>query len=113
MTWTIKFYESKNGDKPVEEFIKTCEPLTIAKISHHIDLLERHGHFLGMPHSKKLSHDIYELRIRGKQEIRITYMLYKHNIYLLHAFKKQKQKTPRKEIEVSLKRMGEIKMALD
>ncbi len=109
MPWIIKLFESKRDEKPVEEFIKSCEPQTISKISHHIDLLEKYGPFLGMPHSKRLNSDLYELRIRGKQEIRITYIFKNKNIYLLHAFKKQTQKTPRKEIDISLKRISEIK----
>lgn len=108
MPWEIKVYESKRREKPVEEFVKSCESQTIAKITHHIDLLEKHGPFLGMPHSKKLSSELYELRIRGTQEIRIIYAFIKSNIYLLHAFKKQTQKTPRKELNLSLGRFEEL-----
>lgn len=108
MLWKIKVYESKRGEKPVEEFIKSCESQTIAKITHHIDLLEKHGAFLGMPHSKKLSSELYELRIRGTQEIRIIYTFIKSDIYFLHAFKKQTQKTPRKELHLAFKRLGEL-----
>jgi len=113
MSWIIKLYESKRGEKFVEEFIKSREPQVIAKISHHIDLLEQHGPFLGMLHVKKLISDLYELRIRGKHEIRIIYTFKNKNIYLLHAFKKQTQKTPHKEIEISLERTNKIKIALD
>lgn len=108
MLWKIKVYESKRGEKPVEEFIKSCESQTIAKIAHHIDLLEKHGAFLGMPHSKKLTAKLYELRIRGTQEIRIIYAFIKSNIYLLHAFKKQTQKISRKELNLSLGRFEEL-----
>lgn len=108
MAWKIRFYESSRGEKPVEELIKSLEPPTIAKVAHHIDLLEKHGPFLGMPHSRKLTREIYELRVRGRQEIRITYVFVNKNIYLLHAFKKQKQKAPRREIEASLKRFHEV-----
>ncbi|MDP3941517.1 MAG: type II toxin-antitoxin system RelE/ParE family toxin, partial [bacterium] len=59
---------------------------------------------LGMPHAKRLSSVLFELRIRGRQEIRILYCLRKRSIYLLHGFKKQTQKTPQKEIETALKR---------
>ena len=104
MPWSIKLYESKRGEKPVEAFIKSCEPQTIAKITHHIDLLEQHGPFLGMPHSKRLAPNLYELRIRGKQEIRIIYVFVSKNIHLIHAFKKQTQKTPHQEIQTALKR---------
>lgn len=105
MTWTIKVYESKRGEKPVEEFIKSCQPATIAKISHATDLLEKHGSLLSWPHSKKLTSEIYELRIRGREEVRITYAFKDRIICLLHAFKKKTQRTPRKEIEVSQKRL--------
>lgn len=105
MNWNIIFFESKRREKSVEEFIKSQEPPTIAKISHEIDLLEKYGSNLGMPHSKKLSQNIYELRIRGKQEIRIIYAFINKNIYLLHTFKKQSQKVPFKELEVVSKRL--------
>lgn len=49
--------------------------------------------------------DIKGIGIRSKQEIRIIYCFKNRNIYLLHAFKKQTQKTPRKEIETALKRL--------
>jgi len=68
MIWKIKFFESERKEKPVEEFIKSCESATIAKILRQIDLLEKYGKFLLMPHSKKLTKDLYELRIRGKKD---------------------------------------------
>lgn len=116
MPWSINLYETVRGEKPVEEFTKSCEPQTIAKITHHVDLLEKHGPLLGMPHSKRLSSDLYELRIRGKQEIRIVYAFVRKTIFLLHAFKKQGQKTPRKEINTALKRflnLPKVKSPLD
>ena len=105
MAWNIKAFETKRGEKPVEEFTKSLDEPTIAKIIHTIDLLEKYGPFLGMPHAKKLTSELYELRIRGKQEVRIIYGFVGKNIFLLHGFKKQTQKTPRKEIEISLSRL--------
>ncbi|TSC90198.1 MAG: hypothetical protein G01um10145_302 [Microgenomates group bacterium Gr01-1014_5] len=105
MPWRVKTYETKRGEKPVDEFIKSCDSQIIPKISHVIDLLETHGHLLRMPHSKKLTSEIYELRARGKQEIRITYAFKGRTIWLLHVFKKQTQKTPAREISTSEKRL--------
>jgi len=101
MSWNVIVFESKRGEKPVEEFIKSLEKSAIAKVGQEIDLLEKHGPYLAMPHSKKLNNDLYELRIRGRQEIRILYAFVKKDIYLLHAFKKKTQKTPRKEINTA------------
>ncbi|MBI3385109.1 type II toxin-antitoxin system RelE/ParE family toxin [Candidatus Gottesmanbacteria bacterium] len=106
--WAIILFETKRGEKPVEEFIKTQEHQAIAKIGQEIDLLSQYGFLLGMPHSKKVTSDIYELRIRGKQEIRIFYSFVKQKIYLLHAFKKQTQKTPRQEISTAMNRLNKL-----
>lgn len=105
MSWNIKAFETKRGEKPVEEFVKSLDEATIAKVIHTIDLLEKYGPFLGMPHAKKLTSDLYELRIRGKQGIRIIYSFVKEKIILLHGFRKQTPKTPKKEIETALSRL--------
>ncbi|MDO8599781.1 MAG: type II toxin-antitoxin system RelE/ParE family toxin [bacterium] len=108
VAWSIKTYETRRGEKSVDEFVKSCDSQTISKITHLIDLLEKHGHLLRMPHSKKLSIEIYELRVRGKQEVRITYAFKGKTVWLLHAFKKQTQKTPVREILTSEKRLFEL-----
>lgn len=104
MVWNIYFFETPRGEKIVKEFIKKLQAKTIAKISQNIDLLEKHGPFLGMPYSKMLVKGIYELRIRGKEEIRIFYTFSGRSIYLLHSFKKKTQKTPIKEIKIAVER---------
>ena len=105
MNWKLLFYEANRGEKPVQEFIKKLSPATFAKILRMLELLEQYGTFLCMPHCKKITKDIYELRIRGKEEIRIFYFIKKRNIYLPYAFKKKSQNTPVKEIEVAERRI--------
>ena len=101
MVWNIYFFQTPRGEKVVKEFIKKLQGKTIGKVSQNIDLLKIHGPFLGMPYSKRLIKEIYELRIMGKEEVRILYTFSRKNIYLLHAFKKQTQKTPSKEIKIA------------
>lgn len=105
MTWNIVVFESERGEKPVEEFVKAQQLQTQSKITHLTDLLEEYGPMLGMPHVKKITHQLYELRIRGKEEIRIFFAFKDTNIYLLHGFKKKTQKIPQKEIEIASKRL--------
>ena len=105
MNWNIILFESNRNDKPVEEFIKSLQTQTQAKIIHNINLLETYGSNLSMPHSKPLNNKLFELRIRGKEEIRIIYAFLKKDIYLLHAFKKKAQKTLQREINLSLVRL--------
>lgn len=107
--WTILTYENSRSEKPVDEFIKKQQPQSRSKIIHNVRLLRQYGNMLGMPHSKSLGSGLYELRIRGKQELRIFYCFAQQKIiYLLHSFKKQKQQTSQKELELALTRMNEL-----
>lgn len=45
MTWVIKSFETKRGEKPVEEFVENLDEATIAKFVHSIDLLENTDRF--------------------------------------------------------------------
>lgn len=85
-------------DEAIEIFIQKLEKPTIAKTLRTIDLLEIFGPRLGMPHSKKVSHKLFELRIRGKQEIRLLYTFRKNSVVILHGFIKKSQKIPQKEL---------------
>lgn len=107
--WTILTFETSSGEKPIDEFIKGQQPSAKAKIAHIVKLLRQHGNKLGMPYSKALGSGLYELRIRGKEELRILYVFTpQRTIYLLHAFKKQKQETPQKELDLALQRMERL-----
>ncbi len=107
--WIILTYETNRGEKPVDEFIRKQQPQVRSKIVHNVRLLRQYGNMLGMPHSKALGGGLYELRIRGKEELRIFYCFTQQKtIYLLHAFKKQKQQTSHKELELALSRMKEL-----
>lgn len=108
-TWQVIAFESSRGEKYIEEFIKSLDSSTVSKVTHIVDLLEKYGFLLGLPHSKKITTDLYELRIRGKEEIRIIYAFVKRNIYLLHAFKKKTERTPQKEINTATNRFNTLK----
>jgi len=92
-------------DVSLEKFIKSLQKPTIAKVLRTIDLLEQFGEKLGPPHTKKITICLFELRIPGRQEIRIFYTFHKSQIFLLHGFVKKSQKTPQKEIRIALQRL--------
>lgn len=108
MNWIILFYKTTRGEKPVQEFIKIQPTSARTKIAHLINLVAQYGYLLGLPHAKMLFKGLYELRIRGKEELRILYTFKKQNIIFLHGFRKQTQKTPQKEIEMALKRLKDL-----
>lgn len=108
MEWKVVFFESARKEKPVEKFFYKQQLKAQAKMLHLFELLKVYGSQLGMPHAKQFGLGIYELRVRGKEELRILYGFKQKTIYLLHAFKKQMQKTPRKELEIAQKRLTEV-----
>lgn len=82
----------------IKKSVYSLNESTVSKIIKSTDLLETYGKNLGMPYSKKISQNLFELRTRGKQEVRVFYCFYKGKIILLHSFIKKTQKTPKKEI---------------
>lgn len=95
-------------DKKVKQFVNDLEMPTAAKIFRMFELLERFGHTLGMPHSKYIDKGLFELRIRGTQEIRILYTFHKGAAILLHGFIKKAQHIPRKELEQARQKLSTL-----
>ncbi len=108
MEWKVVFFESKRGEKPVEEFFYNQQVQAQSKILRLFELLQIYGSQLGMPHARQLGFSLYELRVRGREELRILYCFKQKTVYLLHAFKKQTQKTPQKELVIAQKRLTEL-----
>ncbi|MCW5588485.1 MAG: type II toxin-antitoxin system RelE/ParE family toxin [Legionellales bacterium] len=75
------------------------------------DLLAEFGMDLRLPHSKAMGDGLFELRPKGKEGIaRIFYCtLLGKRIVILHGFVKKTQETPRKELNIAIRRMKEVK----
>jgi len=95
-------------DTSLEKFIRSLQKPTIAKALRTIDLLEKFGQKLASPHTKKISARLFELRISGKQEVRIFYSFHKLQIFLLHGFVKKSQKIPRKEMKTAFQKLKSL-----
>jgi len=92
-------------DESLEKFIKDLQKPVVAKVLRTVDLLEKFGQKLGLPHSKKISNRLFELRISGKQEVRIFYTFNKSQTFLLHGFVKKSPKIPQKEIKTAFQKL--------
>ena len=92
-------------DKAIEIFLTKLEKPTIAKVLRTVDLLERFGNQLGMPHSKSVGRGLFELRIRGPQEIRLIYTFSDNRAIILHGFVKKSQKIPQKELIIAQQKL--------
>ena len=106
MLWNIEFYEAPNGKYPVAEFIDSLEIKPQARIAQTLDLLEEFGIELGMPYTKYLEKQLWELRIRvERNRYRIIYFLHTEKTFiLLHGFTKKTSAVSRADIETAKNR---------
>lgn len=102
----IKFYETKDEQRPIEEFLDSLDDKMTAKLVGLMEILEEYGNNLRMPYSKHLEDGIFELRCKqGSGIVRILYFFYyEGKIIITNGFVKKTQKTPRQEIETAKQR---------
>ena len=104
MNFNIDLYETR-GKKIVDEFIANLSNKTIIKIFWLFDLLEKYGPGIGMPHVRKISVNLFELRIRKRESIRFFFTVKDGRIIILHGFKKKTNKIPAKQLEIAKNRL--------
>ena len=65
---------------------------------------------VGMPHIRHLEGPLWEMRLRGRDGIaRAIYVTVRHRqVVVVRVFIKQTQSTPRREIELALRRAQEV-----
>ena len=85
----------------IDIFIKSLDLGPRTKITRGIELLEQFGYKLSMPYCRKMSSNLYELRIRGEVEIRIFYTFRNNAIILFYAYIKKTRKTPKRILKIA------------
>lgn len=107
MIYKIVYFQT-TSHSPIKELLLGLDNSTYAKSLKIINLLEKYGLIIGMPYVKKINKNIYELRIRGKIELRILFTQKFNIFYLLHCFKKKRQKLLTKDIAIAENRLNFI-----
>ena len=110
MNWRIDFYTSKDGHKPVKNFILEEPKKAITEIIHVLKLLRINNITLGMPYVRKIDKSgLRELRIRhGSDLYRIFFFAFTERMFvLLHAIKKKGAKTPEGDKRIAIQRMND------
>lgn len=104
--YKVYFYTQKDGKSPVLEFLESCQKTLRVKISKQIKVLQDFGLTTGNPYLRKLAGTpLWESRILGRDNTRIiSVALIGRKIVILNIFRKKSQKTPLKEIQLSVKR---------
>ncbi len=98
--FTIDYVELPNGRTPAREFVDSLDDKTAARIDAFIERLRLYGNRLHGKFVKKISSDIFELRV--KQFDRIFRILFFYQpgmlIVITSGFQKKTDQTPPGEI---------------
>ena len=113
--YEIIFYEDKKGYSDIVSYIKELNRkskldktsrINLNKIIAYFDLLQKMGTRVGVPVTKHLEGEIWELR---PLKNRFLYAYYKDNKFVvLHHFVKKTQKTPRCELEIAKRKLKDF-----
>ncbi|OGD91252.1 hypothetical protein A3D07_01785 [Candidatus Curtissbacteria bacterium RIFCSPHIGHO2_02_FULL_42_15] len=94
-------YLDKNAEKELRKFSEEVQ----LDFEAYFKILELEGR-LDFPQGRKVSKEIFEIRIKLKGEYRGFYAyIGKMDIVILHFFRKKTQKTPIKELELAKRRL--------
>lgn len=109
MQFELYFYETEDGQKPVEEFLLSLDDKMRAKMVHMMEILEDKGTQLREPYTKPLGDGIFELRCKQSSNItRALFFFYVGGkIIVTNGFTKKTQKTPPGEIRLAKKRRSD------
>ena len=107
--FNLEFYETENGECPVEDFIELQDIKMQAKIYKMLELLEERGNSLRMPYSEHLGDGIFQIRAQvGSNITRVLYFFFvDEKIILTNGFLKKTQRTPPSEIVLAKKYRAE------
>ncbi len=113
--FTVYYYIDSKGNSPVKDFLDSLGEKQKTKVFRIFEVYEEYGLSSIMPHTKKVAATpFWEIRILGKDNIRIIYlMITKENILALHGFVKKSQKTPQKELKIALEKYKDWKERID
>lgn len=102
----VYYYQTIHGDRPVSDFLDSLSEIQQSKILRVLQSIRTYGLSSIIPHLKKITKtSLWEIRILGKDNIRIIYLVPdKLSIILLHGFIKKTQKTSQKDLSIALDR---------
>ena len=114
--YQIRFYRKKNGESPVEDYIRKLASqkgkdsrINLGKIRDYIKVLQEHGTRAGEPFVKKVDDkdDIWELRPLGNRIFFVAWI--NETFVLLHVFQKKTQKTPPRQIDQARRELKDLR----
>ena len=99
-----------SGKSPILDFIDELNFKDQTKLLGCLESIKEMGFDSSRVDFRQIENKLWEIKVKlSSGGYRIFYVtLAKKRMVLLHVYKKQSQKAPKKEIEIALKRMEEV-----
>ena len=111
------FYRSRDGNEPVDDFIRRLNVKRQVAIDNQIDRLNDltdNGPPLPFPHSSPVEGELRELRCHhGKELYRILYRRSNNLFVLLHILRKSTGRIPAQDIELARERWADFRARMN
>ncbi len=99
------FYRSKKGNEPVRDWLLKLDRDDRKIVGKDIQKVE-FGWPIGMPYSRPLGQGVYEVRsdLSDNRISRVIFFISNNRMVLLHGFVKKTRKTPKRDLDLAIKR---------
>ncbi len=105
----VSYYQTNSGRVPVKEFIDNLTSQDQAKVTGCLKSIQEDGFDSDRVEFRQIEKKLWEIKIRAVDGgYRFFYATVEKEIVLLHAYKKQSQKAPLREIDTAKKRLKEV-----
>ena len=112
ITLGVRFFRTARGNEPVREWLKALEQIERRVIGEEIKTVQL-GWPLGMPLVRKMSKDLWEIRVMlPRRSARVLFTVVGDTMVLLHALFKQSQATPSDDLDVTVARLKALTHAI-
>jgi len=99
----VIYFKQASGKEPVKEYIDKLSNILSAQVLTALKDIQENGIVKALVTCRQIEGKLWEIKLDAQ---RIFYVLIDGpTMVLLHAYKKQSQKAPKKEISVAKKRM--------
>ena len=104
-----RFYETADDREPVRDWIKSLDDADRRTVGKDVQKVE-FGWPIGLPVCKPLSNGLWEVRsnLPSGRIARVIFCIADGTMVLLHGFIKTTRKTPKRDLDLALKRKKEI-----
>jgi len=102
--WFVSLYQKANGRCPVQDYLEDLIADDKARAINKLKKLGKYGIQMGPPHVVHVRDRIYRLRLRTNHgHHRFLFFLFQGKKFIiLHAFTKQTDAIPQKEIDMAM-----------